>query len=79
MFLNHIYLLPLFPAFGAAIMFFFGRRLQKATVNAVCVGAIGWRLFSLASRLSSTPILRMAPGGHSRRSSIPGWVVATDI
>jgi NADH-quinone oxidoreductase subunit L len=40
MFLNHIYLLPLFPAFGAAIMFFFGRRLQKATVSAVCVGAI---------------------------------------
>jgi NADH-quinone oxidoreductase subunit L len=40
MFLNHIYLIPLFPAFGAAMMFFFGRRLQKATVNAVCVGAV---------------------------------------
>jgi hypothetical protein len=39
-FLNHIYLIPLFPAFGAAMMFFFGRRLQKATVNAVCVGAV---------------------------------------
>jgi NADH-quinone oxidoreductase subunit L len=40
MFLDHIYLIPLFPAFGAAIMFFFGRRLQKATVNAVCVGVV---------------------------------------
>ncbi|MGA8539668.1 MAG: NADH-quinone oxidoreductase subunit L [Terriglobales bacterium] len=40
MFLNHIYLIPLFPAFGAAMMFFFGRRLQKATVNAVCVGVV---------------------------------------
>ena len=40
MFLTHIYLIPLFPAFGAAMMFFFGRRLQKATVNAVCVGAV---------------------------------------
>src|SRR6202051_1932718 len=39
-FLNHIYLIPLFPAFGAAIMFFFGRKLQKTTVNAVCVGAV---------------------------------------
>ena len=39
-FLNHIYLIPLFPAFGAAIMFFFGRKLQKTTVDAVCVGAI---------------------------------------
>jgi NADH-quinone oxidoreductase subunit L len=40
MFLNHIYLIPLFPAFGAAMMFFFGRRSQKSTVNAVCVGAV---------------------------------------
>ncbi len=40
MFLNHIYLIPLFPAFGAAMMFFFGRRLQKSTVSAVCVGAV---------------------------------------
>jgi NADH-quinone oxidoreductase subunit L len=40
MFLNHIYLIPLFPAFGAAMMFFFGRRLQKGAVNAVCVGVV---------------------------------------
>jgi NADH-quinone oxidoreductase subunit L len=39
-FLNHIYLIPLLPAFGAAMMFFFGRRLQTATVNAICVGAV---------------------------------------
>jgi NADH-quinone oxidoreductase subunit L len=40
LFLNHIYLIPLFPAFGAVTMFFFGRRLRQATVNAVCVGVI---------------------------------------
>jgi NADH-quinone oxidoreductase subunit L len=39
-FLSHIWLIPLLPACGAAIMFFFGRRLQKATVSAVCVGAV---------------------------------------
>src|SRR6202163_427031 len=39
-FLSHIWLIPLLPAFGAAIMFFFGRRLQKATVSVVCVGSI---------------------------------------
>jgi len=39
-FLEHIWLIPLFPAVGAAIMFFFGRRLQKATVSAVCVGSV---------------------------------------
>ena len=40
MFLTHIYLIPLFPALGAALMFFFGRKLQKATVSAVCVGSV---------------------------------------
>jgi len=40
LFLDHIYLIPLFPAFGAAIMFFFGRRLSKQAVSAVCVGAV---------------------------------------
>ena len=39
-FLSHIWLIPLLPAFGAAIMFFFGRRLKKATVSAACVGTI---------------------------------------
>jgi NADH-quinone oxidoreductase subunit L len=39
-FLDKIWLVPLFPAIGAAIMFFFGRKLKKATVSAVCVGAV---------------------------------------
>jgi|CZKH01.1.fsa_nt_gi NADH-quinone oxidoreductase subunit L len=39
-FLSHIWLIPLLPAFGATLMFFFGRKLQKATVSAVCVGSI---------------------------------------
>src|SRR5215470_8103315 len=40
LFLDNIYLIPLLPAFGAAIMFFFGRKLTKQTVNAVCVGVV---------------------------------------
>ena len=40
MFLENIYLIPLFPAVGAAIMFFFGRKISKQAVNAVCVGAV---------------------------------------
>jgi NADH-quinone oxidoreductase subunit L len=40
MFLSYIWLIPLFPAVGAALMFFFGRRLQKGTVSAVCVGSV---------------------------------------
>ena len=40
LFLNYIWIIPLLPAFGAAMMFFFGRKLQKATVTAVCVGVV---------------------------------------
>ncbi len=39
-FLDHIWIIPLLPAFGAAMMFFFGRKMHKATVNVVCVGMI---------------------------------------
>src|SRR6204780_2637490 len=39
-FLSHIWLIPLLPAFGAAVMFFFGRKLQKATVSPACGGAL---------------------------------------
>jgi len=39
-FLDHIWIIPLFPAFGAAFMFFFGRRLQKSMVSGVCVGMV---------------------------------------
>ena len=40
LFLDHIYVIPLLPAFGAAIMFFFGRKLQKSSVSAICVGVV---------------------------------------
>src|ERR1700704_774110 len=40
LFLEHIWLIPLLPAVGATLMFFFGRKLRKATVSAVCVGTI---------------------------------------
>ena len=39
-FLDKIWLIPLLPAAGAAIMLFFGRKLQKSTVSAVCVGSV---------------------------------------
>ncbi len=40
LFLDHIWLIPLLPALGATLMFFFGRKLQKSTVSAVCVGVV---------------------------------------
>src|SRR5581483_7275333 len=38
--LDHIWLIPLLPAIGAALMFFFGRKLSKKAVNAICVGVV---------------------------------------
>jgi NADH-quinone oxidoreductase subunit L len=40
LFLDHVWLIPLLPAFGAALMFFFGRKFEKRTVSAVCVGVV---------------------------------------
>src|SRR5512143_3597174 len=39
-FLEHIWIIPLLPAFGAAMMFFFGRQLPKRAVSVICVGVV---------------------------------------
>ena len=40
-FLDHIWLIPLFPLAGAALMLFFGRRLSNSAVSGICVGSVG--------------------------------------
>jgi NADH-quinone oxidoreductase subunit L len=39
-FLEHLWLIPLFPLIGAALMLFFGRILPKSSVNVICVGSV---------------------------------------
>ncbi|MBV9479778.1 MAG: NADH-quinone oxidoreductase subunit L [Acidobacteria bacterium] len=39
-FLDHIWLIPLLPALGAAIMLLFGRKLEKSAVSAISVGVV---------------------------------------
>ena len=39
-FLAHIWLIPLFPLMGAALMLFIGRRLPNRGVNVICVGSV---------------------------------------
>jgi len=39
-FLAHIWLIPLFPLAGAALMLLIGRRLPNAAVNVICVGSV---------------------------------------
>src|SRR5437879_6252869 len=63
LFLDYIWLVPLFPALGAAAMFFFGRKLQKATINAVCVGAVVLSfLFSCCAVWQYTTYAHDSPG-----------------
>src|SRR2546430_10203448 len=40
-FLDHLWLVPLFPLATAALMLFFGRRLPKVGVSMLCVGSVG--------------------------------------
>ena len=44
-FLAHIWMIPLFPLAGAALMLFIGRRLPNAGVNVVCVGSVFLSMF----------------------------------
>src|SRR3984885_930229 len=74
-FLAHIWLIPLFPLAGAALMFFFGRRLPNAAVNVICVGSVFlamcyafgaiWQLVSrpVAERLVSYNLFDWVPAG----------------
>src|SRR3972149_2851605 len=39
-FLDHIWLIPLFPLAGAALMLLIGRRLPNRAVSVVCVGSV---------------------------------------
>jgi NADH-quinone oxidoreductase subunit L len=40
-FLNHIWLIPLFPVVTAFLMLLIGRRLPNAAVSVLCVGSVG--------------------------------------
>ncbi len=40
LFLSNIWLIPLLPAAGAALMLLFGKKMPKSSVNIICVGAV---------------------------------------
>jgi len=40
-FLDHLWLIPLFPLASAALMLFFGKRLPNTAVSVLCVGSVG--------------------------------------
>ncbi len=74
-FLAHIWLIPLFPLAGAALMLLIGRRLPNSAVNTICVGSVFlsmcfafgaiWQLVSrpVAQRLVSFNLFDWVPAG----------------
>ena len=88
-FLDHIWLIPLFPAMGAALMLFFGKKLPNAVVNVICVGSVGvsfvyalsavWGLIQLApeSRLVQVILFDWIPVGwiHTTGGQLVRWDV----
>src|SRR5579864_40343 len=71
-FLNQIWIIPLLPALGATLMFFFGKKLQKQTVSAVCVGAV-----ALAFVMSCGAVWQYThaySGGHAFDKPMYTWL-----
>jgi NADH-quinone oxidoreductase subunit L len=72
-FLNHIWLIPLFPLLGAAAMMLIGRRLPRAAVSALCVGSTALAfiyalgafvaMLALAGRVFELVLFQWIPGG----------------
>ena len=62
-FLDHIWLIPLFPLATAALMFFFGKRLPNIGVSVLCVGSVGlsflYALGAVFQLLAAEPELRV--------------------
>jgi NADH-quinone oxidoreductase subunit L len=63
-FLDHLWLIPLFPLATAALMLFLGKRLPNAGVSVLCVGSVGlsflYALGAVVQLLAADPEHRVA-------------------
>jgi NADH-quinone oxidoreductase subunit L len=63
-FLDHLWMIPLFPLVSAALMLFVGKHLPKAGVNVLCVGSVGlaflYALGAVSQLLAGDPEHRVA-------------------
>jgi NADH-quinone oxidoreductase subunit L len=63
-FLDHLWVIPLFPLATAALMLFFGKRLPKIGVSVLCVGSVGlsfiYALGAVSQLLAAAPEHRVA-------------------
>ncbi len=63
-FLDHLWMIPLFPLATAALMLFVGKRLPKSSVSLLCVGSVGlsfmYAVGSVKQLLAADPEHRVA-------------------
>src|SRR6266481_1256118 len=63
-FLDHLWLIPLFPLAPAALMLFFGKRFPKIGVSVLCVGSVGlsfiYTVGAVSQLLAADPERRVA-------------------
>src|SRR2546422_1397667 len=80
-FLDKVWLIPLFPLAGAALMLLAGKRLQNSAVSVVCVGSVFvsfvfslgavWQLLQrpAAERVAQKILFEWVPAGLTHTSS----------
>jgi NADH-quinone oxidoreductase subunit L len=73
-FLDHIWMIPLFPAAGALLMFLFGRKLKNAVVSTICVGSVAAAFIYAAGAVWS--LLQMLPESRFVQVILFDWVPA---
>src|SRR5579863_1505955 len=73
-FLDHIWMIPLFPAAGAALMLLFGKRLSNAIVSAICVGSVAISFIYAAGAVSG--LMGLPESGRFVQVILFDWVPA---
>src|SRR5260370_531467 len=71
-FLDHLWLIPLFPLATAALMLFFGKRLPKAIVSVFCVGSVGLSFIYAAGAVFQ--LLAAEPEGRVAQQILFEWL-----
>ena len=71
-FLDHLWMIPLFPLATAGLMLFFGKRMPKAGVSALCVGSVGLSfVYALGAVMQ---LLSAAPGNRVSQQILFEWL-----
>src|SRR2546426_10288023 len=71
-FLDHLWMIPLFPLATAALMLFFGKRLPNNAVSVLCVGSVGLSFIHAASAVIQ--LLTAAPENRAAQQVMFEWL-----